>query len=55
MAFTENNVDGLIYMSSSVIRTKHAFTTRFGGVSTGTLQASTSASAAATPENVREN
>ena len=35
MAFTENNVDGLIYMSSSVIRTKHAFTTRFGGVSTG--------------------
>ncbi len=35
MAFTENNENGLIYMSSSVIGARHAFTTRFGGVSEG--------------------
>lgn len=35
MAFIENNENGLIYMSSSLIRTRHAFTTRYGGVSTG--------------------
>lgn len=33
MAFIEKNSDGLIYMSSTVIKPRHAFTTRFGGVS----------------------
>lgn len=35
MAFSEINENGLIYMSSSLIRARHAFTTRYGGVSTG--------------------
>lgn len=35
MAFTENNFNGLIYMSSDKIKARHAFTTRYGGVSTG--------------------
>ncbi len=35
MAFIENNENGLVYMSSSVIAARHAFTTRFGGVSEG--------------------
>lgn len=35
MAFYENNKDGLIYMSSDKIGARHAFTTRYGGVSTG--------------------
>lgn len=35
MAFYENNKDGLIYMKSDAIGTRHAFTTRFGGVSEG--------------------
>lgn len=56
MAFTENNVDGLIYMSSSVIRPKHAFTTRFGGVSTGDLASlNLGFGRGDAPENVREN
>lgn len=56
MAFTENNVDGLIYMSSSVIRTKHAFTTRFGGVSTGDFASlNLGFGRGDAPENVREN
>ncbi|MBR2581909.1 MAG: peptidoglycan editing factor PgeF [Oscillospiraceae bacterium] len=33
--FIENNENGLVYMSSSLIGTRHAFTTRFGGVSGG--------------------
>ncbi len=35
MAFTEMNEGGIIYMRSSVIDARHAFTTRAGGVSTG--------------------
>jgi len=35
MPFVENNVNKLVYMTSSNINTTHAFTTRFGGVSTG--------------------
>lgn len=35
MAFIENNSGGLIYMTSSLIGARHAFTTRFGGVSAG--------------------
>lgn len=33
--FTENNKNGLIYMTSDKINARHAFTTRYGGVSTG--------------------
>ena len=35
MAFIEENKDGLIYMRSEIIPLRHAFTTRYGGVSTG--------------------
>ena len=35
MAFIEENKNGLVYMRSSLIGAKHAFTTRFGGVSEG--------------------
>ncbi len=35
MAFIEEKENGLVYMRSSLIGAKHAFTTRFGGVSEG--------------------
>lgn len=35
--FTEHNENGLVYMSSDLIRARHAFTTRYGGVSSGYL------------------
>lgn len=35
MAFYEQNQDGLLYMSSTLIPARHAFTTRYGGVSEG--------------------
>ena len=35
MAFVEQNQNGLIYMSSTVLPARHAFLTRFGGGSTG--------------------
>ena len=35
MAFIEENENGLVYMRSSLIGARHAFTTRFGGVSGG--------------------
>lgn len=35
MAFTEEKENGLVYMRSELIPARHAFTTRFGGVSTG--------------------
>lgn len=35
--FIEENKDGLIYMRSSLIGARHAFTTRYGGVSKGSL------------------
>ena len=37
--FIEENENGLIYMRSTVIGAKHAFTTRFGGVSGGEFAA----------------
>lgn len=56
MAFRENNKDGLIYMSSDVIRARHAFTTRFGGVSTGDFSSLNLGSGRGDPqENVSEN
>ena len=33
--FTEKNTSGVIYMKSDVVKSSHAFTTRFGGVSEG--------------------
>ena len=36
-AFVQNEKNGLIYMTSPVIGAKHAFSTRFGGVSEGGL------------------
>ena len=38
MSFTEHNQDGLVYMSSDIITARHAFTTRYGGVSRGGLR-----------------
>ncbi len=35
MAFIEESKNGLVYMRSDRIGAQHAFTTRFGGVSTG--------------------
>ncbi len=35
MPFTENRAGGLVYMTSSNIAATHAFTTRYGGVSSG--------------------
>ena len=35
MAFVEENREGLRFMRSTLIGAPHAFTTRFGGVSTG--------------------
>ena len=35
--FIEENKNGLIYMRSSLIGARHAFTTRYGGVSKGSL------------------
>ena len=35
MAFIEVNENGLIYMKSTLIAARHAFTTRYGGVSEG--------------------
>lgn len=37
MTFTENNVNGVLFMTAPVIKARHAFTTRFGGVSQGHL------------------
>ena len=33
--FIEENENGLVYMRSDIIGARHAFTTRYGGVSTG--------------------
>ena len=56
MAFKENNSNGLIYMSSSLIAAHHAFTTRFGGVSEGGFSSlNLGSNRGDDPENVREN
>ncbi len=54
--FIENHEGELIYMTSTLIPLRHAFTTRFGGVSTGHLASLNLLSDKGdTPENVREN
>jgi beta-lactamase superfamily II metal-dependent hydrolase len=56
MAFTEHNENGILYMASSVIPLRHAFTTRFGGVSEGPHASLNLGSANGDdPEKVREN
>ena len=56
MSFTENNSGGLIYMTSDKIAARHAFTTRYGGVSTGVFSSlDLSSNMGDEPENVREN
>jgi len=56
MVFTENNSHGVIYMTSPNIQTTHAFSTRFGGVSTGIYQSLNLAQRADDDfENVKEN
>ena len=54
--FIEHNDNGLVYMTSTLIPLRHAFTTRYGGVSGGqfaTLNLLSDKGDA--PENVREN
>lgn len=54
--FQENNKDGLIYMSSDLLGAKNAFTTRYGGVSTGIFASLNLGSNIGDPqENVAEN
>ena len=54
--FIEENHNGLIYMRSDVIGAKHAFTTRFGGVSGGEFATlNLGANRGDEPEAVREN
>ena len=56
MAFLEHNENGLVYMTSTLIPVRHAFTTRFGGVSTGYLSSLNLISGHGDePENIREN
>ncbi len=56
MAFIEHNENGLVYMTSTLIPARHAFTTRFGGVSTGYLSSLNLISGHGDePENIREN
>ena len=54
--FIEHNENGLVYMTSSLIPARHAFTTRYGGVSTGYLSSLNLISGHGDePENIREN
>ncbi len=54
--FIEENENGLIYMRSDIIGAKHAFTTRFGGVSGGEFAAlNLGSNRGDDPEAVREN
>ena len=54
--FIEENSNGLIYMRSDIIGAKHAFTTRFGGVSTGEFASlNLGSNRGDDPESVREN
>jgi len=56
MAFIENNSNGLIYMSSDKIGARHAFTTRYGGVSAGGFYSlNLGSNRGDDPEAVREN
>ena len=54
--FIETNHNGLIYMASDVLPARHAFTTRFGGVSRGPFESlNLSSGRGDDPEAVREN
>ena len=54
--FIEENLNGLLYMRSTLIGAKHAFTTRFGGVSGGEFAAlNLGSNRGDVPANVREN
>lgn len=54
--FFEENRDGLIYMRSDKIKARHAFTTRYGGVSTGGFYSlNLGSNRGDDPEAVREN
>ncbi len=56
MSFIEDNQNDLIYMRSDIIAAKHAFTTRFGGVSGGEFATlNLGSSRGDDPEAVREN
>lgn len=56
MAFIENRSDGLVFMTSSLLPVRHAFTTRFGGVSQGIFSSLNLGSNIGDPqENVAEN
>ena len=52
--FIEHNENGLIYMASDILPFRHAFTTRFGGVSSGQFESLNLLSDKGdAPENVR--
>lgn len=56
MAFSEHNENGLVYLTSSVLRARHAFTTRLGGVSKGIFESlNLGSNRGDDPEAVREN
>lgn len=54
--FSSINTNGVIYMTSPNIKARHAFTTRYGGVSSGIYKSLNLAqSGADNPDNVKEN
>lgn len=56
MIFTENCVNGVVYMTAPTIKVRHAFTTRYGGVSKGIFESlDLSTSRGDKPEAVQEN
>ena len=56
MSFIEEKENGLVYMRSSLIGAKHAFTTRFGGVSEGIFASlNLGSNRGDDPDAVREN
>ena len=56
MAFIEENNNGLIYMRSDLIPLRHAFTTRYGGVSEGYLSSlNLISNHGDEPQNIAEN
>lgn len=56
MSFIENKENELVYMTSSVIKARHAFTTRYGGVSEGIFSSlNLGSNRGDDPDAVREN
>lgn len=56
MSFIETNQNGLVYMRSDRIPARHAFTTRYGGISQGDFASlNLGANRGDDPNNVREN